>query len=603
MSTPQSVTKIKYLTNKDLLEEIHKSKKSYSVYLDDCYSNYDIIGTDLAVITDEVLEAARHKRVTDTISKMSKELTAQGKKGAVVEFTLDDVPRDKIVVRVMTWDHIPLDPIKGIKGKTESERHLRIPFPPYQHWVKDEVGEWRCVGKSHWCGGIENGHFSCTHGKMTNRLALMFMKLTERYGRRGNWRSYCVDTKTQALTHRGWVNIDTILESDTIMSYTNRQMKWSAIKSIYRGQYNGNMHKLTNANIDALITPDHKMVTDRGLIPIGSINKNDQMVLMGYELASNTELHSNSLIELLGWVTVDSVYQVTDRNTLQITVCQINQTNANRIRRCLIDIGCDYSEIKHADYTKFTINEPLSQHIYKLAPDMIPTTDLILELSSAQRHLLIDVLVDGNIDQRTYNRQYTHANRDNVDMFQMLCATAGIKTTSMSIKQCRLFGKSSNYYQVALSNLVDNVITVASINFHGGQSSALHTKNDTDNTPTIPYDGQVWCPETEYGCFLARRNGKVYLTGNTYNEDMRAQALAQLAAVGLKFDESRSDNPNPFAYYTAIVTSSFTRILNVEKRSQTIRDDLLIMAGATPSFSRQIDDSIKQQNDAKDPPT
>ena len=84
---------------------------------------------------------------------------------------------------------------------------------------------------------------------------------------------------------------------------------------------------------------------------------------------------------------------------------------------------------------------------------------------------------------------------------------------------------------------------------------------------------------------------------------MRAQALAQLAAVGLKFDESRSDNPNPFAYYTAIVTSSFTRILNVEKRSQTIRDDLLIMAGATPSFSRQIDDSIKQQNDAKDPPT
>jgi hypothetical protein len=66
---------------------------------------------------------------------------------------------------------------------------------------------------------------------------------------------------------------------------------------------------------------------------------------------------------------------------------------------------------------------------------------------------------------------------------------------------------------------------------------------------------------------------------------MKGQAILQLSQIGLQFDESKSDNP--FAYYTAAVTNSFTRILNVEKKSQNIRDDLLEDAGLTPSMTRQ----------------
>jgi len=73
--------------------------------------------------------------------------------------------------------------------------------------------------------------------------------------------------------------------------------------------------------------------------------------------------------------------------------------------------------------------------------------------------------------------------------------------------------------------------------------------------------------------------------GYTYNDEMRSQALLQLSYIGLKFDESKSQNP--FAYYTAAVTNSFTRILNVEKRNQNIRDDILEMSGLNPSYTRQ----------------
>lgn len=77
--------------------------------------------------------------------------------------------------------------------------------------------------------------------------------------------------------------------------------------------------------------------------------------------------------------------------------------------------------------------------------------------------------------------------------------------------------------------------------------------------------------------------------GYTYNEEMRGQALLQLSQIGLQFDESKSSNP--FAYYTAAITNSFTRVLNIEKKNQNIRDDILEMNGLNPSWTRQYSQS------------
>jgi hypothetical protein len=75
--------------------------------------------------------------------------------------------------------------------------------------------------------------------------------------------------------------------------------------------------------------------------------------------------------------------------------------------------------------------------------------------------------------------------------------------------------------------------------------------------------------------------------GYTYNDEMRSQALLQLSQIGLQFDEFKSQNP--FAYYTAAITNSFTRVLNIEKRNQNIRDDILEMNNYSPSYTRQGD--------------
>lgn len=82
--------------------------------------------------------------------------------------------------------------------------------------------------------------------------------------------------------------------------------------------------------------------------------------------------------------------------------------------------------------------------------------------------------------------------------------------------------------------------------------------------------------------------------GYTYNEEMRGQALLQLSQIGLQFDESKSQNP--FAYYTAAITNSFTRVLNIEKKNQNIRDDILEINGLNPSWTRQNSGKAHQQS-------
>lgn len=75
--------------------------------------------------------------------------------------------------------------------------------------------------------------------------------------------------------------------------------------------------------------------------------------------------------------------------------------------------------------------------------------------------------------------------------------------------------------------------------------------------------------------------------GYTYLDEMKSHALLQLSQIGLQFNEAVSDNP--FAFYTTTIKNCFTRVLNLEKKNQNIRDDILIMHGASPSYTRQND--------------
>lgn len=115
-----------------------------------------------------------------------------------------------------------------------------------------------------------------------------------------------------------------------------------------------------------------------------------------------------------------------------------------------------------------------------------------------------------------------------------------------------------------------------------------HWKGDLDTGSFNKTHGQITDKLARMYIKLCERYAtRGNVRGYTYNDEMQGQAILQLTQIGLQFDESKSDNP--FAYFTAAVTNSFVRIINIEKRNQVIRDDLLEMNGMNPSFTRTND--------------
>jgi hypothetical protein len=196
--------KIKYLTNKDLLREIHLSKNTYCSFTKQEYSEYDLIVTSLDKINVRTIAEAKRNKA----AKMSKKdheaaVLAAGKKLSAKDFEIDykKVAKQDVVFRVMTFEHVPLAPGRKKTLKNTADSHEKVNFPPFQHWKFDENDNLVLVGKSHWKGGLKTGSFNKEHGQMTNNLARMFLKLCERYATRGNVRGYTYndEMKGQAI--------------------------------------------------------------------------------------------------------------------------------------------------------------------------------------------------------------------------------------------------------------------------------------------------------------------------------------------------------------------------------------------------------------------
>ena len=193
--------RVKYLNNRDLLAQIHASKNTYCSYVSPEDAQYDIIVPNLKKINVRTIAEARKAKAKRLTQEAWEQAKAEGKKKIkLADYTMSPRKIDKtdLVFRVMSFDHIPMDSTRKKNPKQVSDHHTKVNFPPFQHYKFDKKNNLTCVGKSHWIGGMSNGNFSAEHGKMTNQLAMMYMKLCERYGTRANWRGYTYNDEMQS---------------------------------------------------------------------------------------------------------------------------------------------------------------------------------------------------------------------------------------------------------------------------------------------------------------------------------------------------------------------------------------------------------------------
>lgn len=218
---PTPVKRVNYLNNKDILKEIHTSKNAYCHFTKPEYNRYDFI-VDMPhsalpesfeyAFKPESIQQARETRAAFL------DVEAGAPKGTTDPLT---IPVADLVFRIMTWDHVPVapkQPRKTVKKKTAKDIfefeeidpnalfvdledpatkdevddmvHVKVNFPPFQHYKIDANNSFCCVGKSHWDGDMESGTFNKDHGQVTNKLARMYIMMCEKYAMKFNWRGY-----------------------------------------------------------------------------------------------------------------------------------------------------------------------------------------------------------------------------------------------------------------------------------------------------------------------------------------------------------------------------------------------------------------------------
>jgi hypothetical protein len=196
--------KTKYLNNRDLLLQIHKSKNTYCSYTAPEYGDYDIILPSLEKINiRSIAQAKRNRAKRLGLQEFNKQKAAGVKDIKLADFIVEytKIPKLDLVFRITSFEHVPLTPGRKKTEKTVADAHERCNFPPFQHWKFNKNDELICVGKSHWKGGLKNGYFSKDHGRITEELGKMYLMLAERYAQRSNWRGYTYvdEMKGQAI--------------------------------------------------------------------------------------------------------------------------------------------------------------------------------------------------------------------------------------------------------------------------------------------------------------------------------------------------------------------------------------------------------------------
>ncbi len=234
---------VNYLNNRDVIRNILLSKASYTWYIDGDFRKSKFVDYDLIVCgSQEMYDEARTKYTIQRINTRRRELDLKkvyaldekhitiltdedlqdiddkillfegeltdkiiekarigrynrlrylaGKKRNYnweeIKDEVEAIPVEDLVLRVYTFEHIPLDEDRKKVKKKIADRYTDVNFQPYKHYSYFD-GKLQCVAISH---HDKDMNFSTRHGQINHGLASAFVILCRRYASRYNWRGY-----------------------------------------------------------------------------------------------------------------------------------------------------------------------------------------------------------------------------------------------------------------------------------------------------------------------------------------------------------------------------------------------------------------------------
>jgi len=319
----------------------------------------------------------------------------------------------------------------------------------------------------------------------------------------------CVDEDTEVLTPDGFKRYNELNMGDPIYVWNEGTLDIQTVNKVNVYDYDGPMHAYSGRDLTQIVTPNHLVLHRK--------NNSDEFLLtpshdligmktpltipiatLKYE-ADDYPISDND-IKLAAIILTDGSIYFGKRGSGRITITKSSERDGHDvIKKALGNI--DYGiYIKKSGFIggNDTLNYffPFSAMPSALQEmrtrDTLP--DWIYKLSRRQARLFIDTwaMFDGHVARDEYGRMKLQCDSYSIaDEIQHVCVLAG-------------YGSRVTNRRIG-SNNKDTIYVVVYVR----SVKSLKDKS------VINYKGIVWCPTTDAGVVIFRRDGKVFISGNS----------------------------------------------------------------------------------------
>ena len=346
----------------------------------------------------------------------------------------------------------------------------------------------------------------------------------------------CVDEETEILTSHGWLTHDRLAAGMEVLTLNHETgfSEWQVCQHVNRYEVDTNLLYMENKVHSSATSHNHRWPVlsrdydsgdrTRQWATSEELNSTNYLILSAPSADIPQEAkYKDSLVELVAWLWTEGHIEYRDgRKSPRVSLSQsidVNPQYVDRIRRCLTDLfgppsgsfgtGRDrlgtplWRETARRDRPEmvdFKLNSDAADVVVDLLPDRVVSTDFVRSLTSAQLDLFVNVSIwaDGHRRGADGPAVVSQSSKARLESLELACALLGYNTS----------------------------LTEKNFTYNGQPWSRWDLSIRTTTTYNVPskkdqvwrhYTGTIWCPTTENSSWFARRSGKTFFTGNSFN--------------------------------------------------------------------------------------
>ncbi len=322
----------------------------------------------------------------------------------------------------------------------------------------------------------------------------------------------CMSADTEILGSDGWKKYNEIKKGDIIATFNIDQgfIEYLPVNRVFARKYQGKMYNLKNRISNQLISPEHRVVRKKFytggyvletiekvkelkspfIVPVGSLGNIKQENRL-----------TDDEVRLIAWVVAEGTLDKGERGSGRISIYQSKIANLN-----------DYQEIKdicanlNLKYTERT-QIGLGSDCQVIRFDAVSTRKILQYFGGQKNHgikFIPNIILRAEVETAKLFLE-TYVKGDGYEECKIITTSENICDGLMQV------AVNAGYGATVLTRKPEG------ISKKNRYIIRLIKHNDTyiNEIKEVSYNDVIWCPNTKNETVIARRQGKVFITGNT----------------------------------------------------------------------------------------